>query len=63
MNDVQKVLEVAKTRYESKARSKARKWVAIFSKKVKIYGSVLDVFVQQAPEYVSLIWGAFKLLF
>lgn len=33
------------------------------SKRVSYYGKVMDVLVQQHPEYVSLAWGTMKLVF
>ncbi|KAM7211277.1 hypothetical protein V8F06_013334 [Rhypophila decipiens] len=50
--------------YESRANSsKTRKWLHKTSETICHYGTVLDVFVQQNPEYVCLVWGTFKLLF
>lgn len=63
MSDVTKALNLSKLKYENKPTSKARKWLAIFSEKVTYYNTVLDVLVQQYPEYVSLAWGAMKFLF
>jgi hypothetical protein len=63
MSDVMKELNNSKLKYEKKPASKARKWLAIFSGKVTYYNTVLDVLVQQYPEYVSLAWGAMKFLF
>lgn len=34
-----------------------------FSKRVHYYGKVMDVMVQQHPEYASLAWGAMKIVF
>ena len=56
-------LAAAKTKYEEKSNSKAKKWLSIFSGKVMFYAGVLDVLVQHHPEYVSLVWGAMRLLF
>lgn len=63
MRDVQDALMNAKRAYDSKPRSKARKWLAIFSSRLIYYGNVLDVLSQHHPAYVSLAWGAFKFLF
>ena len=63
IGDVLQAIKNAKARYEFRPTSKARKWLAIFSSKVMYYGVVLDVLVQQHPEYVSLAWGAMKFLF
>lgn len=63
MADVIGVLADSKQRYDNKLESKARKWLVIFSGKVLYYGTVLDVLVQQYPEYVSLAWGTMKFLF
>jgi hypothetical protein len=63
LEDVLQTLAVAKAKYDAKQTSKARKWLGIFSSKVMFYASVLDVLVQHHPEYVSLVWGAMRLLF
>jgi hypothetical protein len=63
MNDVVGVLADLKQKYDKKTESKARKWLVTFSGKVIYYGTVLDVLVQQYPEYVSLAWGTMKFLF
>jgi hypothetical protein len=63
LEDVQKILQDARSKYEGKKTSKARKWLQIFSSRVTHYGGILDVLVQHHPEYVSLAWGAMKFLF
>ena len=63
LQDLQAVLNEAKKRYEAKPTSKAFTWLARFSKRVRYYGTVLDVLAQQHPEYVALVWGAFKIIF
>jgi hypothetical protein len=50
-------------RYGSKSATKTRKWITRFSETVIYYGGVLDVLVQQYPEWVSLAWGTMKFLF
>lgn len=49
--------------YESKPTSKARKWLGMLASRITYYGNVMDVLAQHHPEYVSLVWGTFKLLF
>jgi len=63
IEDVQKALSLAKRQYELKPKSKAFTWLARLSQRVKHYGAVLDVLAQHHPEYVSLVWGSFKLVF
>lgn len=46
-----------------KAKAKARIWLTTLSEKLLHYGNIFDVMVQHHPEYVSLAWGTFKLLF
>ncbi|KAI9711291.1 MAG: hypothetical protein M1820_002278 [Bogoriella megaspora] len=53
----------AQRRFERNGNSKTRKWITRLSARIHLYGKVLDVFVQQHPEYASLVWGTFKLLF
>ncbi|KAI9690569.1 MAG: hypothetical protein M1822_009532 [Bathelium mastoideum] len=47
----------------NKVVQKARIWLNALASRVMFYGNVMDVLVQQFPEYVSLAWGAFKFLF
>jgi hypothetical protein len=47
----------------SKSKAKARLWLAGLSEKIVHYGNIFDVMAQHHPEYVSLAWGTFKLLF
>jgi len=64
MYDVQRAIVHAQAEYEkSSKKSKVRIWLARCSSRIIYYGNVLDVLVQQSPEYVSLIWGAMKFLF
>jgi len=63
MDDVVRTVVQAQSEYRNRTSSKARKWLSIFSARVTYYGAVLDVLVQQHPEYVSLAWGAMKFLF
>lgn len=60
------VAEVAKARAmydKKKGVSETRNSILSFSKRINHYGKVLDVMVQHHPEYVSLAWGALKLVF
>lgn len=61
--DVQNEIQAAKDKYETKSNGKVRKWLAKFSDGVLFYGNIMDVLVQQHPEYVSLAWGTMKLMF
>lgn len=64
IDDVQRLISQQLGRYEAKHESsKIRKWLHKASEAICHYGTVLDVFVQHHPEYVSLAWGAMKLLF
>lgn len=46
-----------------KAKAKTRIWLIGLSETLVHYGNIFDVMVQHHPEYVSLAWGTFKLLF
>ena len=46
-----------------KAKAKVRLWLSDLSAKILHYDNIFDVMVQHHPEYVSLAWGTFKLLF
>ena len=63
MENILSILKDAKDTYAAKSQSKIRKWLVALSARVMHFRTVLDVFVQQHPEYVSLVWGSFKLLF
>ena len=63
MLDVQQVLQHAQNKYRSQSPCKARKWLVALAERISHYGQVLDVLVQQHPEYVSLAWGTFKFVF
>ncbi|KAK4198766.1 hypothetical protein QBC40DRAFT_283226 [Triangularia verruculosa] len=56
-------LNSVRCKYESRKSGKAYIWLEKLSNRVVYYGTVLDVLVQHNPEYVSLVWGAFKFLF
>lgn len=62
-HEVQATVLVAKAKYDSRTQSKARKHLHKFSAGFMYYGRVMDMLVQQQPEYVSLAWGTMKLLF
>ncbi|KAL3423911.1 hypothetical protein PVAG01_05658 [Phlyctema vagabunda] len=64
ITDVHEAVIIAKHRYEVKSpRSRARKWLASCSSRLKYYAVIMDTLAQHHPEYVSLAWGAFKFLF
>lgn len=64
LQDVLDAVTAAKTHYQSKRTgSKTKECLTAFSRRVCYYGNIMDVMVQHHPEYVSLVWGAMKLLF
>lgn len=64
MEDVEGLVTATIQKYEAaKASSKVREWLERTSEIICHYGTILDVFVQHHPEYVSLAWGAMKLIF
>jgi hypothetical protein len=63
IDDVNRVVLRAKSKYDSKPNSKARKWLGIFSTKLMYYSPVLDILSQYHSEYVSLVWGVMKFMF
>ncbi|KAK0629142.1 hypothetical protein B0T17DRAFT_633566 [Bombardia bombarda] len=64
MDDVRSVVQESRVKFETPGKfSKAAKWLRQFSEGIYHYSNILDVFVQHHPEYVSLVWGAMKLLF
>ena len=64
LQDVLDAALAAKTHYQSKSSSiRLRECIAAFSARICRYGNVMDVLGQHHPEYVSLVWGAMKMLF
>lgn len=64
LEDLLDLVIAAQSHYESKkGSSKTRECIVAFSERVCYYGNIMDVLVQQSPEYVSLAWGAIKLIF
>lgn len=63
MKTIMSVVDTNLKKYNSRKQSKAWKWLRRLSQRVVVYGKVLDVLVQHHPEYVTLAWGTFKLLF
>lgn len=63
MEQFKLTLADAQEQYKLKHTSKAFKWLQELSSRVMHYGVVLDVLVQHHPEYVSLVWGAFRFMF
>lgn len=56
-------LMTAPTSPLAKVTAKARTWLAETSEVLVHYGYIFDVMMQHHPEYASLAWGTFKLLF
>ena len=64
MEDVQELVADSLRKYRQDHKfPKARKWIQRAAEKIHHYGTILDVFVQHHPEYVSLVWGTMKFLF
>ena len=63
MRDIQALIGKSKNKYENEKRfPKARKWLGRAASTIHHYSSVIDVFAQISPEYVSLVWGSMKLI-
>lgn len=63
IEDVRQAIVDAQTKYQTKPKSKAHKWLGILSTKVMFYAPVLDVLSQAGQQYGSLAWGVIKFLF
>lgn len=64
IDDLLAVVKDAQSRYDAEDKhQRTQKWLVKFSKRVHHYGNTMDVLCQHHPEYVSLAWGAMKLLF
>jgi hypothetical protein len=64
LEDFQRTLTNAKLKYDNEHKGyKVSKWLIKCSCRIRYYGNIMDVLVQQQPEYVGLAWGTMKLLF
>jgi hypothetical protein len=64
LKDVLDCVIDAQAEYENrKQKSRLRESLSKLAERVHHYGNIMDVLVQQHPEYVALAWGAMKLLF
>ena len=64
LEDVQAAAIEAQAKWESIRKGRKTKvWLSRVLPKLPHYGNIMDVLVQQHPEYVSLAWGAMKFLF
>ncbi|KAK4175537.1 hypothetical protein QBC36DRAFT_331347 [Triangularia setosa] len=62
--DLQKTLTDVQHKYESaRAKSRPREYLNKFSSLLCHYDNMMKCLIQHNPEYVSLAWGAMKLLF
>ena len=58
------IINRAREIYETDRNNRpGKKWLSSLAVRIKLHGNILDVLVQQHPEYVALVWGAFKFLF
>jgi restriction endonuclease len=63
LEDIVKCVSTAQLQYQDRrGDSKIRRCLTSFAQKVHCYGTVMDALVQQTPEYVSLVYGAMKLV-
>ncbi|OJD32560.1 nacht domain protein [Diplodia corticola] len=65
MDDVQRIVHHTQAEYDKRGRGRKRvlQWLHSFSIRIAHYERVLDALAQHHPEYVSLAWGALKLVF
>ncbi|KAI9860341.1 MAG: hypothetical protein M1813_006230 [Trichoglossum hirsutum] len=64
LEDLQCAIIDARSKYDAQHKNhKISSWLAKFSYRIRYYGNIMDVLVQHHPEYVSLAWGAMKMLF
>jgi hypothetical protein len=62
--ELEKFLNNLRLQYERRhENNKISRWLSRLSSRICHYGRIFDVLVQHHPEYVSLAWGAMKLLF
>lgn len=64
MEEVQSAVADAKARYDTgRQNDNVRIWLSKLSTRIGHYGNIMDVLVQQHPQYAALAWGAMKFLF
>ncbi|KAL3605321.1 hypothetical protein FPOAC2_00264 [Fusarium poae] len=63
IQDIQLLAQDSFAKYSDEKRfPKAKKWLQRVASKIHHYGNIMDVLVQHHPEYVSLAWGAMKIV-
>ncbi|RGP66303.1 hypothetical protein FSPOR_6681 [Fusarium sporotrichioides] len=63
IKDIEALVRDSFAKYSDEKRfPKTRKWLQRITSKIHHYGNIMDVLVQHHPEYVSLAWGAMKLV-
>ena len=64
VEEVWDAVRAAQERYQSEhTSSKTRRCITNLSQRICFYGNIMDILVQNHPEYVALAWGAFKFVF
>ncbi|KAF8859307.1 hypothetical protein BDZ45DRAFT_801813 [Acephala macrosclerotiorum] len=64
IEDIESLVRSAQLRYQQNTgKWTIQKWLAKLSRRIMYYGAVFDTLAQHHPEYVSLAWGTFKLIF
>lgn len=62
LKDVLRTIETAKSKYENRSGSKARRWLGRLATSVSKFVPVFDAVVPQTSEYVSAAWGTIRIL-
>ncbi|KAJ5806407.1 uncharacterized protein N7503_004009 [Penicillium pulvis] len=63
LNDLIQTVNQARQHYtQDRSHSKIRRYLEHVTERIHHYGNIMDVLVQQHPEYVCLAWGTMKLL-
>jgi len=63
LGDLLDTAKQAENRYNQAAQTKQKtlkSWIRGLSRRIMLYGQVLDVLSQHHPEYVALVWGVLK---
>jgi hypothetical protein len=64
ITDLERLIQSTRLQHERRNEDKKiGRWLAKLSSRICHYGRIFDVLAQHHPEYVSLAWGAMKLLF
>lgn len=63
LENVVATVQQAQDKYDARSYGKLRSWLGRLSKGIMSYAKIVDMLAQIHPEYTSIAWGTFKLVF